>query len=457
MLASTNSGLAGGHGVKRWVVILLVALAMLVLLSPGIIGRMAEQGLEDNIALARVESPEITISTENFARGWFTSEGRHRIELSDRSAFPELATFVNEAGYSGMPALILDSRIDHGLVPLASMNRDGGSLQPGIARMATSLQLDPGSGELIDLPGRMYSTIGLSGSADVVLVVGEGNWADGDTTIGWQGADLLLTMDHAGFITSIAGFVAPIRFSAGNRIVTSERIDVTAEQSKTNYDFRVGSLHVQSQGMSVTDPFGGGFGYSSIEARARSDIDDDKLSGATTLDINGLGVPAFGTFDIGLDVAYRGFDAESFTRLYRAFEKTASQGRPEDAFAALYPSMDSELRQFLAAGAELRFDRLNISLPQGDVIADFVFSLPESGTGDAFSWPGLLLKLKATINLTVSTEIMEIVLELQPEAGMMVAMGFLVLQGDEYKMNLEYAQGLATVNGVPMPVPMPGT
>ena len=40
---------------------------------------------------------------------------------------------------------------------------------------------------------------------------------------------------------------------------------------------------------------------------------------------------------------------------------------------------------------------------------------------------------------------------------MIVAMGFLVLQGDEYKMNLEYAQGLATVNGMPMPVPMPGT
>ena len=89
--------------------------------------------------------------------------------------------------------------------------------------------------------------------------------------------------------------------------------------------------------------------------------------------------------------------------------------------------------------------------------SDFVFSLPEAASGDAFSWPGLLLKLTATINLTVPSEIMDMVLQLQPDAGMMVAMGFLVLQGDEYKMNLEYAQGLATVNGIPMPVPMPGT
>ena len=442
---------------KRWVVILLVALAVLVLVSPGIIGRMTEQGLEDNIALARIDSPEITISTEHFDRGWFTSEGRHRIELSDRGAFPELSTFVDEAGYSGMPALILDSRIDHGLVPLASMNRDGGSLEPGIARLATTLQLDPGNGELIDLPGHVYSTVDLAGASQIGLLVGEGIWADGDSNIGWDGADLQMAIDNEGLMTDIAGFIAPIRFSAGGRFVTSERIDITARQSKTPYDFLVGSLHIQSQGVKVTDPLGGGFGYSSMEARASNNIDDDKLTGSSSLDITGLGVPALGTFDIGLDMEYSGLDAESFTRLYRAFEAAASDGQPEDAFAALYPSMDAELQQFLAAGAEIRFSRLNISLPQGEVISDFVFSLPESASGDAFSWPGLLLKLQATINLTVPAEIMDLVLELQPDAGMIVAMGFLVLQGDEYKMNLEYAQGLATVNGMPMPVPMPGT
>jgi uncharacterized protein YdgA (DUF945 family) len=45
----------------------------------------------------------------------------------------------------------------------------------------------------------------------------------------------------------------------------------------------------------------------------------------------------------------------------------------------------------------------------------------------------------------------------QPEVGAAVAMGVLVLDGDQYKMELEYAQGLATINGMPMPVPMPGS
>ena len=134
-----------GHDVKRWVVILLVVLAVMVLVSPGIIGRMTERTLEDSIEQARIESPSVTISTEKFDRGWFTSVGRHRIELSDRMRYPELANFVNQAGYEGMPALIVDSRIDHGLVPIASLSRQEGSLEPGIASMISTLQLDPGS------------------------------------------------------------------------------------------------------------------------------------------------------------------------------------------------------------------------------------------------------------------------------------------------------------------------
>ena len=50
----------------------------------------------------------------------------------------------------------------------------------------------------------------------------------------------------------------------------------------------------------------------------------------------------------------------------------------------------------------------------------------------------------------------EMAVAMDPQANAAVAMGFLVKDGDNYKMNVEYAQGLATVNGLPMPVPMPG-
>ena len=441
---------------KRWVVILLVVLAVLVLVSPGIIGRMTERTLEDSIELARIESPSVTISTEKFDRGWFTSVGRHRIELSDRMRYPELANFVDQAGYEGMPALIIDSRIDHGLVPIASMSREEGSLEPGMASMTSTIQLDPGSGELIDLPGRINSTVGLSGSTDADMLIEEGNWSDGETRIDWQGADLRMSLDSEGVMKEVQGFIAPIRFSAGLRQVESSRIDIELVQDKSNFDFMVGSMAVHSAGVSVTDLSGSKIGFASMDVKAENDIIDDKVQGTSALDISGILLPDFGTVDIALDLAYEGFDAESFVALYTALQEAAADGNPDDAFAAIYPAMDAELQQFLATGGDVQINHLNISLPLGKVLSDFRFTLPEAGPGDTFSWPGLLLKLDATINVQIPVVLFQMIEAAQPEAGAAIAMGILVQDGDTYKMELEYAQGLATINGMPMPVPMPG-
>ena len=117
----------------------------------------------------------------------------------------------------------------------------------------------------------------------------------------------------------------------------------------------------------------------------------------------------------------------------------------------------AELQQFLSTGGEVTINHLNLSLPLGDIRTNFHFTLPEAGPGNAFSWPGLLLKLEATINLQLPVVLFQLIEAAQPEAGAAVAMGVLVLEGDQYKMELEYAKGLATINGMPMPVPMPGT
>ena len=70
---------------NRWFVAGLVTLALIVLVSPGIVGRLAQKSVEENLDFATSESDEIMVTTESFDRGWFTSEGRHRIELGDGS------------------------------------------------------------------------------------------------------------------------------------------------------------------------------------------------------------------------------------------------------------------------------------------------------------------------------------------------------------------------------------
>ena len=66
---------------KKGFVILLLALAVIVFVSPGLIGRLAEESMDENLDWAATESPELTITSQGFDRGWFSSEGQHRVEL----------------------------------------------------------------------------------------------------------------------------------------------------------------------------------------------------------------------------------------------------------------------------------------------------------------------------------------------------------------------------------------
>ncbi|MDH3821997.1 MAG: YdgA family protein, partial [Gammaproteobacteria bacterium] len=68
---------------KKSVVAVLVLLAVVVLISPAIVGRLAEDSMGENLNWAANESGEVKVSSEKFTRGWFSSEGQHRIELRD--------------------------------------------------------------------------------------------------------------------------------------------------------------------------------------------------------------------------------------------------------------------------------------------------------------------------------------------------------------------------------------
>ncbi len=61
---------------NRWFVALLITLAVILLVSPGIVGRLAEKSVEENLDFVASENDEVVVTTESFDRGWFTSEGR---------------------------------------------------------------------------------------------------------------------------------------------------------------------------------------------------------------------------------------------------------------------------------------------------------------------------------------------------------------------------------------------
>jgi uncharacterized protein YdgA (DUF945 family) len=178
--------------VRKGFVALLLVLAVVVLVSPGIVGKIAEQSMHENLEFAATEANEVTITSQGFDRGWFSSAGQHRLELRDGELYDTLLLMVGDE-IDALPALIIDTHIDHGIVPVTSMTRAQGSLAPGLGSAVSTLTLELADRSTIDLPGAIYSEIGLSGALTSKLVLEPGSFADGDETAHWGAVDIEVT------------------------------------------------------------------------------------------------------------------------------------------------------------------------------------------------------------------------------------------------------------------------
>ena len=71
-----------------------------------------------------------------------------------------------------------------------------------------------------------------------------------------------------------------------------------------------------------------------------------------------------------------------------------------------------------------------------------------------FEWTSLLLATEVSADISVPEGLMDMAMQMNPQMGAAVGMGFLQKNGDVYEMKAEYAKGLLTVNGAPMPLPL---
>ena len=115
------------------------------------------------------------------------------------------------------------------------MVRDSGSLAPGLASTLSSFQIDPGNGELVALPGTLYSNVSLSGASDLRFLLETGRFEHAQGSIDWSGADISLQTDPSDGKLVIDGtiepftianddFLQPLPLTAGNGIPVQHAI-----------------------------------------------------------------------------------------------------------------------------------------------------------------------------------------------------------------------------------------
>ena len=434
---------------KKGFVALLIGLALIVLISPGIVGRLAEKSVDNQLDWAANEAREIVVRSEGFDRGWFSSEGRHRLEIRDGNLRDLLLAYGNAASAQELPSLIIDTRLDHGLIPLSSMSRDNGSLVPGLGAAVSTVSLDTGSGELVPLPGTIYSTLGLTGDLHSNYVLGPGSITKDGATAEWGDVDIDITTSTSTGRVVFEGSIALLGAQSPTVDLQIENLRFSGDQRPSGFGFRVGPV---TGSVDTIRPDGAPApAIGPIVIDSTSAEENGRVTAHTSLRIENMPLQDFGTAKISLDVRIDGADAASLGAIKRRLERSRSAADPD----AMISTIEADARRLVAAGLELHVDAADLTLAQGSVETEAHITIVASDA-DSFSWAGALLAAEATADVRIGEALVQLATVASPEVGGLVGMGYLRKRGDTYEMRVDFRNGLLTVNGAPLPIPLPG-
>lgn len=434
---------------KKSIVILLVIAAIVVLLSPGIIGRIAEESVESNLQWAADDNEGFVVTAEHFDRGWFSSEGRHRIEIRDPGIRGALTTLAGREPGNGDPSLIIDTRIDHGLIPVTSVGRAEGSLTPGLGRGVSTLFIEFTDGQTVAVPGTIYSTIGLTGVLSANYIVEPGSLEADGGTASWGDTSIELSTDQKAESFVFDGTIESLDVSDAGDTLRLGRTTFSGVQRPSHFGISIGDFEMAAASVAVEEAGIETYRFGPVAVSGTSGIDGERIDGEFGMSIDALAVPGYG--ESGFDVALRfsDLDGASLGSMVRKLEDAGDEASPQE----LRLLLQDDLEALVAAGLELHVDRFDFDLPQGPVSLQMRFSVEESDSDD-FDLSSVLMTLDAEADLTAGAGFVDHAMAMNPEAGAIIGMGYLRKNGDVYEMRAEYAKGLLTINGAPMPVPM---
>jgi uncharacterized protein YdgA (DUF945 family) len=435
--------------VRKSIVILLVIAAIVVLLSPGIIGRIAEKSVDSNLQWAADENEGFVVTAERFNRGWFSSEGRHRVEIRDPGMRDALSTLAGREPGDGDPSLIIDTRIDHGLIPVTSVGRAEGSLAPGLGRGVSTLFIEFTDGQTVAVPGTIYSTIGLTGVLSANYIVGPGTLEADGSTASWGDTNIELSTDQKAESFVFDGSIESLDVSDAGDTLRLGKTAFSGVQRPSRFGISIGDFEIAAESVAVEEAGIETYRLGPVAISGTSDTDGERVNGEFRMSIDALAVPGYG--ESGFDVAIRftDLDGASLGSMVRKLEDAGDEASPQE----LQFLLQDDLEDLVAAGFELHVDQFDFELPQGPVALKMRFTVEESG-GTDFDLSSLLMTLDAEADLTASEGFVDHAMVMNPDAGAIIGMGYLRKNGDVYEMRAEYAKGLLTINGAPMPIPM---
>ena len=432
---------------KKSVVILILLAVLVIIVSPGIVGKLAEDSVGENLNWAAEQSGELVVTSTGFDRGWFSSEGQHRVELGEGGIRAVVGEFAGDG--SDLPVLVIDTHIDHGIIPVTSMSRDEGSLAPGLGSAVSTLSVDLGDGEIVTLPGAIYSKEGIGGNLDSRYIVEAGTKTVEDGEVSWQPTKINVVSSASSGEVEFDGAVGSMTFGNVQQVVAIDGLTFEGSQEPTQYGFNIGKLVASLGAVTMTSGGETTTGMKSFDVNAETKVSGGKTNATTRIEMGGQTVPGFGDVSAIADFEFANLDAAALGRLSEKLDGLSNMQDPQQAMVVA----ESEFKDLFAEGFDINVEQLDVGLPMGTVEATMKVAIPGSDR-DAFEWTSLLLATEAELDVSVPEELVQLATSMNPQAGALIAMGYLRKEGDVYVMDADYKKGLLTVNGAPVPIPL---
>lgn len=420
--------------VKKGLIALFIVIAIAVLITPGVIGRFAEQGVNDSLEWVDSQNPAFAISTSEFERGWFTSTGQQRVRLLN----------------SDLPVLLVDTRLDHGLVPVASLRRENGSLAPGLGSAISRLSLEHSDGSLEPLPITLYTTVGLTGALRSQLVVLAEGVNAADSRIDWGASEFLLTSSPVEQSFSVSGVFSSLAIKSDVDTTLVGEIDVDLALAATPYGYMVGAVHVALDSIAVIDAEETML-VGPISFDSDSSLNRVRVSGDLALNVENAPMTMGGTGGVQLVARLENADAAQLGITMRSIDAMQSATDYEDELAQL----EADVLKLFASGMQLHIDQLDILSPFGQFTSRASATMEASDNAD-YSWATAATLLTGSADLSLPRALVDMATQANPELHGVIGMGYLRKRDEFYLMEASFADSVLTINGAPTPIPLPG-
>ena len=446
---------------KKLLFFLVLGLFVVLLAAPWFLGSFTERQIEERLDAGARTQPGVAVFTEEYRRRWFSSDSRHRIVVTDHRLGEALRELAGGEAFADEPAIVIETRIEHGPLPLGV----DGSLRPGLSRAVSTFDLDPGGGDPVPLPGRLMTTMALDGSthAEFRLEAGSRESPDGAGRISWKAASIDADISADGRRVhargQIGGFETVSRDGADGdlRRLSVQDVEGDSVQRYTANGVPVGPTALTIGAVAVSGD-GADVTLQDIHITNDAELEGELLNGSTEVRVERIEGGGPGPVSIALELATQNLHEPSLAALAetaQALERGGFSGSPAEA----YRLMEADLARLVAAGPVLDLRKLGIALPDGELRLTTYLALAAGGDPEPpVDARELLGRLTGTAEVRVPASVVERVREIDPSAAeqleMLIATGMLRPDGDDYRMQAEYGNGLLTINGLPLPVPL---